>query len=192
MTASRMLLGLIVFCSAVGAASQGSVYRNQQYGIFLPIPSGALLCKPPAYAGSGADHGAQLLLGTDDPSLCARSSGKRYLDVWASYSATDEEKTLRGILEMRCDFEVKRECSPAPAGLYITGMKTEAGRLDHSDGSITIILVTWAGRPAADFDDSIPSINYVLSLNTDGKHLSDDLKTFRAVLRTIKIAPPSD
>jgi len=185
----HVLIGLLIFLSAAGAVSQRTIYRNWQYGILLPVPSGALACIPPVYVGNGADHGAQILLGTDDSTLCAKSSGKRYVDVWASYTVTDEEKTLHGNLKMACEFEVKRGCSPAPAGLRIKGMKTEAGRLDLSDGSIVIILVTMAGKPTPDFDASVPSINYSLSLNTDKQHLDEDLKAFRVILNTIRIAP---
>jgi hypothetical protein len=188
---SRVLIGLLVFWSAAGAVAQRTIYRNRQYGIFLPVPSGTLACIPPVYKGNGADHGPQILLGTDDATLCAKSSGKRYINVFASYTVTEEEKTLHGNLEMACEFEVNRACSPAPAGLHIKGMKTEAGRLDRSDGSIEIILVTMAGKPAPDFDASVPSINYSLSLNTDKQHLDEDLTAFRAMLKTIKIAPAS-
>jgi hypothetical protein len=190
MRLSYVLIGLLVLSSAAGAVSQRTVYRNREYGIVLPVPSGALACIPPVYVGNGADHGLQILLGTDDATLCARSSGKRYVDVFASYTATNQEKTLRGNLEIACDaFEAKRACSQAPPGLYLKGLKTEAGRLDLPDGSIVILLVTMAGKPAADFDRSVPSICYWLSLNTDHKHLDEDLAAFRVILSTIRIAP---
>jgi hypothetical protein len=189
MKVSRVLIVLIVFWFAVVSASQRPVYRNHQYGIFLPVPSGALLCKPPEYEGNGADDGAQMLLGTDDATMCAKSSGKRYMEVWASYNVSDETKTLHNFLESRCEFEVKIACFPAPEGLYINGMKTEAGRLNRSDGTIEIILVTMAGKPDPDFDATVPMFNYTLSLNTDKQHLYDDLKTFRAMLNAVKIYP---
>ncbi len=189
MNLSRVLIGLLVFWSAAWAASQKPIYRNQQYGILLPVPPGALPCMPPIYMGSGADHGVQMLLGTDDATLCSKSTGKRYMDVWASYTVTDEEKTLHGYLESECEIDVQRKCSSAPEGLQINGLKTEAGRLDHSDGSIEIILVTQAGKPDPDFDASVPAISYSLSLITDKQHLKQDLTAFRAMLKAIRIAP---
>jgi hypothetical protein len=190
MKLSPALTCLLVFSSAAGAVSQRTVYRNREYGIVLPVPSGSLACIPPVYVGNGADHGPQILLGTDDATLCAKSSGKRFVDIFASYTVTDREKTLHGNLELACDaIEAKRACSPAPPGLYIKGLKTESGRLDLSDGSIEIVLVTMAGKPAADFDPSVPSICYSLTLNTDKQHLDEDLVAFRVILNTTRIPP---
>jgi hypothetical protein len=189
MKLSRLLIGVLVVWPAVEATSQRPTYINRQYGIVLPIPPGALAYIPPVYEGNGADHGPQLLLGTVDGTLCGKSSGKRYVNVFAAYNAAHEMKTLHRLLESECEFEVKRSCSTAPAGLQINGMKTEAGRLDHSDGRIEVIATTQAGKPDPEFGASVPSINYTLSLNTDKQHLDEDLTTFRAILKAIMIAP---
>jgi hypothetical protein len=191
MRLSGILVGLFGFGFAAGVISQGSPYRNHQYGIVLPIPPGTLPCIPPVYEGTGADHGPQILLGTKDASLCSKSSGKRYVDVFASYNASEDTKTLHALLESACEFEVKRRCSPAPTDLKFNGLKSEAGRFDRSDGSIEIIVVAQAGRPDPDFDASVPSINYELSLKTDAAHLDQDLFVLRKLLKTIRIAPSS-
>ncbi len=189
MKLSRILTCLLVFWFAVSVASQTPIYRNHQYGIRLQIPSGTLACMAPVYEGNGADHGVQILLGTKDGSLCSKSSGKRYIDVWAAYNAVEDTKILHDYLEDACESVVKKACSPAPANLHINGLKTEAGRSDRPDGSIEIIVATQAGKPAADFDTSVPSINYEVNLSTDTQNLDNDLKIFRTVLKTIKIAP---
>ena len=193
---SRVLIGLLVFWSAAGATSQKSVYRNREFGIVLPIPSGTLPCIPPVYVGNGVDHGPQILLGTKDGSLCSKSSGKRYVGVFASYTTTDEEKTLRSSLESLCtnlppiENDPGAVCSPAPADLSFNALPSEAARIKHSNGWIEIIVVTQAGEPDPDFDASVPSMSYELSLYTDANHLDEDLAVFRTVLKTIKIAPP--
>ena len=189
MNLARILAVLLVFGAAVGAVSQTAPYRNQQYGIVLPIPPGTLPCIPPAYQGTGADHGPQILLGTQDASLCSKSSVKRYVILFAAYNATDDTKTLHDLLEYDCESEIKKACSAAPADLHIPGMKTKAGRIDRRDGSIIIIVVTQAGKPAPDFDASVPSINYDLTLNTDTQHFDADLSIFRTILKAIRIAP---
>jgi hypothetical protein len=188
---SGILVGLFVFGFVAGTTSQRTAYRNHEYGIVLPIPPATLPCVPPVYAGNGTDHGPQILLGTKDASLCSKSSGKRYVNIFASYNASDDTKTLHALLESACESEVKRQCSPAPVDLHIRGLKSEAGRFDRSDGSIEIIVVTQAGRPDPDFDASVPSINYELFLETDAVHLAQDLSIFRVLLKTIRIAPPS-
>lgn len=191
MRAARILFALLVFEFAVCAASQRAPYRNQEYGIVLPFPPDTLPCVPPAYQGNGADHGPQILLGTQDASFCSKSSGKRYVDVFASYNTTDDTKTLHALLESSCEYEVKRACSAAPPNLQFSGRKSEAGRLDRSDGSLEIIVVTQAGKPGPDFDASVPSINYELFLNTDKRDFVKDLTVFRTLLMTIRISPPN-
>ena len=188
MEPSRVLIGLVIFCSAAGAASHPEIYRNPEFGITLPVPSGALLCAVPTDA-HGVEHGAQLLLGTQDATLCRRWSGKRYMNVFASYNVSDDTKTLHDSLDWSCQSQVKKACSPAPADLHVPGMKTEAGRLDRPDGSIEIIVVAQAGKPDPDGDPSVPLMNYDFNLNTDAQHLDTDLKIFRRMLNTVKIGP---
>ena len=185
---SRILIICVILCVTAGAAPRKSIYRNGEFGITLPIPSGALLCVPPADA-HGIDHGFQMLLGTKDAGLCRRSSGKRYMSAFASYNVADDTKLLHDLLEWSCQSQVKKACSAAPAGLNIPRMKTEAGRFDRLDGSIEIIVVTQAGKPDPDWDASVPSINYKFMLNTDAQHLEEDLPTFRKMLTVVKIAP---
>ena len=165
-----------------------SVYRNQEYGISLPIPSRAWLCSVPY---KGANHGAAFLLGTKDESLCTKASGKRWISIFAGYNAAEESKTLHALLNWQCANEASGSCGQAPMGLRINGLSTETARVDRPDGSITIIVVAQAGKPDPDFDASAPSINYDLSLHTDASHLDEDLESFRAMLNAVKIAPRS-
>jgi hypothetical protein len=81
-------------------------------------------------------------------------------------------------------------CGPAPADLTVNGLPSEAARINPSNGWIEIIVVTQAGKPDPDFDASVPSINYNLSLYTDASHLDEDLTVFRAVLKAVKLDPP--
>lgn len=188
---TQLLVWTLLFMQAGSITSQVLVYRNQQYGITLSVKHGELLCKPPIYNGNGSDHGAQLILGTTDASLCSQSTGKRYMSIWASYTLTDEEKSIHSILESECKEEIDRVCSPAPASLYIKGLKTENGKMERPDGSSKIIVVTMAGKPNPNFDAAVPSFNYVLSLVTDSQHFNNDLKTFRKMLKRIQISPPN-
>lgn len=118
------------------------------------------------------------------------------MDIFASYSSTEDTKRLHDLLESQCEFDIaivdlnpKTPCRPAPPHLDVNRLRSDAGRVDRPDGSINIYVVTQAGKPAPDFDASVPSISYVLSLITDERHLDEDLKVFRAMLGTIKIAP---
>jgi hypothetical protein len=185
----RVFASIALLSAAAGAFSQPHTYRNREFGIYLPIPRGTLACIPPVYEGNGVDHGPQILLWPIDANFCSKYSGKRYMDVVGA-AMVDDWKTLHSHLESLCEYEVKHECSAAPGGLEINGLETEAGRLDRPDGSIEIIVVTAAGTPDPDYDPTVPLFNYSLDLNTDAQHFKEDLKVFRTVLQTIRIAPP--
>jgi len=189
---SQVMISLMILCSMASAASRKSVYRNEDYGIFLHIPSGAWLCP---YAG-GSDHGPALLLGSEDTSVCRSSSRqKRWIMIFGE-SVAEKSKTLHTFLEWLCANvplnwnEPGAVCNSAPANLSVYGLPSEAARIDHSDGMIEIIVVTQAGRPDPGFDASVPSFDYDMRLYTDASHLDVDLAVFRAVLNAVRIAPP--
>jgi hypothetical protein len=189
MRLSRVLIGLVILCSAASAASRKSVYRNEQYGIFLHVPSAAWLCP----LGVGSDHGPFLLLDSKDASLCRSDLRQnRWITIFGEYN---EGETLHTFLSrLRADTPLAWKdpgavSSPAPTDLSVNGLPSEAARINHSNGTIEITLVTQAGKPNPEFDASVPSFNYILSLNTDAGHLDADLAVFRAVLKAIKLAP---
>jgi hypothetical protein len=190
---SRALISLVILSSAASAASPTSVYRNRDYGIFLHIPSGAWLCP---YGGNGSDHGPALLLGSEDASVCrSYSRQKRWILIFGE-SVTEESKTLHTFLKSLCAYdsldwkEPDAVCNPAPADFRVNGLPSEAARINHSNGSIEIIVVTQAGKPNPDFDASVPSFNYDMRLYTDAGHLADDLAVFRTVLKAVRLDPP--
>jgi hypothetical protein len=192
--ASVFLVLLLLLCTS-GASQRKPIYRNREFGIVLSIPSGTLPCIPPFYRGNGIDHGPEIVLDANDASLCSKPSGKRYMDVFASYTTTEEEKSLDSYLHSICDDLSPIEsdpgavCSRAPADLSVNGLTCRAAMINHSNGWTEIIVVTQAGKPAPDFDPSVPSISYELSLYSDSNHFDQDLAVFRAMLKTIRLAP---
>lgn len=194
MKTSRVLISLVILCSVASAASRKSVYRNEDYGIFLQIPPEAWLC--PA-GGNGIDHGPALLLGSKNASVCrSYSRQKRWILIFGGFNAAEVSKTLHTFLKWQCanaalDWkEPDAVCSPAPDDLRVNGLPSEAARIDHSNGSIEIFVVTQAGKPDPGFDPSVPYVNYDLSLSTDAGHLDADLAVFRAVLKAVRLDPP--
>lgn len=184
----------MILCSLASAASRKSVYRNKDYGISLHIPPGAWLCP---YGGSGIDHGPDLLIGSKDARVCrSYSRQKRWITIFGEGNAVEESKTLHAFLNAQCAFapldwhEPGAACGPAPADLNVNGLPSEAARINHSNGTIEIIVVTQAGKPDPDFDASVPSFNYDMRLYTDGGHLDADLAVFREVLKAVRLAPP--
>jgi len=187
---SRVLISLVILCSVASAASRTSVYRNDDFGIFLRIPSGAWLC--PA-GGNGVDHGPALLLGSKDARVCRSYSQKRWISIFGFGNVSE---TLHTFLKSQCAYELRDSnepgavCIPAPADLNVNGLPSEAARINHSNGTIEIIVVTQAGKPDPDFDASVPSFNYDMRLYTDASHLDEDLAVLRAVLKAVKLDPP--
>ena len=170
-----------------GAATpKPKVYWNEEFGITVPVPKSALLCVYP----DQHDHGPVFILGTTDAKSCRDDIERsRYIDVFASYQ-TEDTKRLRDFLRSECVGVAGAPCGPAPDGLHVAGLRSEAARVNRSDGWIYVIVATRSGKPDPAFDPTIPSVNYDLSLHTTPDHLEDDLRVFRIVLRTIRLSPP--
>lgn len=190
----RVMICLVIFCPVVGAAPHKVVYRNKDFGIFLPVPSEARLCPT---AGNGVDHGPVLLLGSESEGACrSYSRQKREITIFGESNAVEESKTLPTFLKSQCDFtaldwkEPSAKCNPAPEGLSVTDLHSEAARIDHSNGMIEFIVVTQAGKPDQSFDATVASYNYDLSLHTNTEHIAEDLAVFRAVLKAVRLNPP--
>ena len=69
-------------------------------------------------------------------------------------------------------------------------MRTMAGRVNHPDGWIDVVVVTQAGEPDPSWDAAAPSMNYQLTLHTTSAHFTEDLGRFREMLQTVKLSPP--
>jgi hypothetical protein len=132
-------------------------------------------------------------LDSKDASLCRSDlRQKRWISIFGEYN---EGETLYALFDRLCtddQLELKEPgavCSRAPADLSVNGLPGEVARINHSNGAIEITVVTQAGKPNPDLNPSVPSFNYILSLNTDASHLDEDLAVFRAVLNAVKLDP---
>lgn len=171
-----------------GGIGRQQVYRNDEFGIPVPIPEGAQLCSIPE---DEHDHGPFFVLGNAEPAACNDKPDGRYIAVFAGYNAVDDTKRLSDFLRWECVEIGGGHCSAAADGLRIAGMKTMAGRVNRNDGWMEVCVVTQAGKADPNFDASVPSINYDLRLHTTGSHLDQDLRTFRAILKTVELSPPA-
>jgi hypothetical protein len=184
---ARTLAILNLFLLLSGGIGGQRVYRNDEFGISVPIPEGAQLCSIPE---DEHDHGPLLILGSPDPAACNDQPHNRYIAVFAGYNAADVTKRLGDYLRWECAGSVRGHCRPAPEALHIAGMKTRSGRVNQTDGWIDIIVVTQAGKPDPNWDAMAPSVNFELSLHTTARYFDEDLRTFRAVLNTVRLSPP--
>ena len=180
---SALLAGpALLFATKTGP----ELYRNEEFGIAVSAPTGALLCPT---LENEHDHGPIFILGPAQAKACDDVEGNRTIVVFAGYNAAEVSKRLDDFLKWICANVANGHCRPAPSGLQITGLPSKAARVNHSDGWIDIIVVTQAGKPDPNFDASVPLINYDLRLHTKARFLDEDLRIFRAVLATIRLSP---
>jgi len=181
------VLALVLMSALLSAGiAQPDIYRNREFGITIPVPAGTLLCPTP---GDEHDHGPAFLLGNVTAGDCHDSERRRSIAIFASYNAADVTKKLDDLLSWECVHAGKRPCRPAPEGLRIAGLRSDAARVNRSDGWIDVFVVTQAGKPDPAFDASVPSINYELRLHTTPRSLDDDLRIFRTMLATVQLFP---
>jgi len=162
------------------------VYRNDEFGINVPVPEGTTLCPTP---DNEHDHGPVFVLGAAGTKDCADSARKRSIEVFAEYNAADATKKLTDFLKWQCAHIGGGPCGPPPSGLQVPGRTIQAGRVNTPDGWVDVMVVTQAGKPDPAFDPSVPSIKYTLGLHTETRYLDQDLRTFRTILGTIRLSP---
>lgn len=177
-----LVAALLLNAAAAEMPADRAIYRNDEFGITVPAPDSTLLCPTP---NDQHDHGPIFLLGTSDAKNCDDSEHSRSIVIFAGYNASDATKKLQDFLKWQCD----GACLPAPTGLRIAGLPSAAARVNRPHGWIDITVVTQAGKADRAFDASVPLINYDLTLHTRALNLEEDLRTFRVVLRTVRLSP---
>jgi len=188
-----MLRAMIVAANVVvvavvlsAATYEPQTYRNEEFGITLPVPEGVLLCPHPE---DEHDHGPVMVLDRSEAKGCSDAEGGRIIEVFASFNAAQATKTLRKLLQSDCSDISKGKCNSAPPHMTLKGLPSMAARVNRADGWIDIFVVAQAGKPDPAFDASVPSVNYELWLHTKRDQLEKDLRIFRSVLATIRLSP---
>lgn len=184
----QVATAFIVAAALMNAATdKPQIYRNQEFGITVPVPKEVLRCPTPE---NEHDHGPVMLPGAADGKGCRDLEHSRYIGIFASYNVAEVTKGLRDFLKWECADLAKGPCRPASKSLQVTGLPSMAARVNRSDGWVDIIVVTQAGKPdPGAFDGSVPSVNYDLTLHTRPEHMEKDLRVFRTVLATIRLCP---
>ena len=167
-------------------AGAEEIYKNQEFGIVLSVPERLLLCPR---SENEHDHGPVMLLSPASLSDCQNTEATKYIEVFASYNVSDDTKKVHEFLQWECVHVAGGPCEEPPRGLRVRYLRSEAARVGRAGGWVDVIVVTQAGAPDPTFDSSAPSINYELRLHTTSEQLSQDLETFRTVLKVIKLSP---
>jgi len=179
---------LVLSAFPIALIAQANVYRNRDFGIVVPIPHGLYLFSP--HRMTGIDHGRQFFFKPTTVEDCGKGLCDRYIDVFASYNAAENTKRLHDFLKEQCAEVANGPRLQAPEDLKVSGLPSEAARVNHADGKVEFIVVAQAGKPDPDFDASVPLFNYSISLMTSAQYLDEDLRMFRTILKTIRISPP--
>jgi hypothetical protein len=179
----------LIFLTALpfAAVGQTEVYRNSDFRYEVQIPRGLYLFSP--HEMTGIDHGRQLFFKPTRVEDCNNGGCDRYIGFYADYNTTDDTAKLHDLLEHTCTVFGGKKCLQPPEDLKIEGLPSESARVKLPNGNIEMIVVTQAGKPAPDFDASVPSINYSIVLLTTKKHLEEDMRSYRLILKTIRISP---
>jgi|ERR1035438_8070263 hypothetical protein len=181
MRRARAAVYLAAIAMHAQAASPPKIYRNNEFGVRVPVPKEGFLCANPR---DEHDHGFAILLEGGRSEDCGSGGHHRSVSLFVFYNVLDDTKHLAGLLNMGC--EISEGCESGPAGLEIPGLATATGRVKGPDGWIELVLVTQAAEPSG-YEPNEPSVNYIFSLYTRPEHLDEDLKVFRIILQTVKL-----
>jgi hypothetical protein len=184
----RLTVLLVLIVLPDSFLAQTRAYRNREFGFVVPIPDGLYLFSP--HEMNGIDHGRQFFFKPTSIEECNKGGCDRYIAVDAFYNTVTDTARLHDYLEHACTVFGGVECLQPPPDLRIRGLKSESARVKLPNGRVELLVVTQAGKPAPDFDASVPSINYSICLLTSEEHLEADLVFFGTILSTIRISPP--
>lgn len=188
MLRAAYLILVLTLGSPIGGAEKSLVYRNPEFGITVPVPSGTLSCPTSV---NEHDHGPVFLVNATDTKGCHSLDHNRYIGIFASYNAVDETKRIYDFLNSECQGVYGGPCDRAPARLYVRGLRSASARVSERSGWLDVVVVTQAGKPDPLYDATVPSVNYDINLHTKPPYLDEDLRIFRELLRTIRLAPPN-
>jgi hypothetical protein len=115
------------------------------------------------------------------------------MEIFGFFNATDDGATLHTFLESWCEnsteaiIQHRPVCTMPPPDLKLIGLPSEAAKINNADGTVEILVVTQARELDHNFAPPAPSLNYVMSLQTDPSHLDTDLVIFREMLMHLKL-----
>ena len=154
-------------------------YQNPDYQFSADVPDHLLGC-----VSENTDHGIDILL--DHRPGCGSVTDQRpYADVFASYNVATNADTPQMLAQVHCGYE-KAERTVWLSGWRLDGRDAVGCRQYFKDGRITVEIVTQ--RKTEPRNPEI-WIDISASLTTTASRYDHDMRVFRQIVRTVRIAP---
>jgi hypothetical protein len=152
-------------------------YQNSDYEFSVDIPVHFLGC-----VSEDTNHGVAIFL--DNREGCG-GEHRPYVGVFANYNVATDAVTPRSLARVYCGYE-KAERTVELSGWTISGRDAAGCRQYFKDGRITVEIVTQ--RKTEPLDPEI-WIDISASLTTTVFRYERDMRVFREIVRTVRIAP---
>jgi hypothetical protein len=173
------VLATVALPCAAEIPTRSQHYSNPDYQFSADIPDHLLGC-----VSENTDHGVDILL--DHQPGCGTVTDQRpYADVFASYNVATNAVTPQMLAQVHCGYE-KAERTVWLSGWTLGGRHASGCRQYFNDGRITVEIVTQ--RKTEPLDPEI-WIDISASLTTTVFRYERDMRVFREIVRTVRIAP---
>jgi hypothetical protein len=170
----------IVAMLASGICARGSVdprsYKNEEFLITASVPDGGTLC---GTSTTEHDHGPVISLGGTGAG-CDESPNGRFMELFASYSATGELVSLKKFLGSQCIDVGGGRCRVPQGQFSIEGKETAFGLVQHPNGINDVFVVTQAMI-------GTNVVTYACHLHTSKTHQEADIATFKEFLKNLRL-----
>lgn len=154
-------------------------YKNEDYQFSVDIPDHLLAC-----VSENTNHGVDILL--DDRPGCGSVTDQRpYADVFASYNVATNAVTPQMLARVYCGYE-KAQRTVWLGGRTLGGRMAAGCRQYFKDGQITVTIAT---QRKTEPENPEAWIDISASLTTTASRYKSDMRVFREIVRTVRIAP---
>jgi len=172
---------LIAFCLPCAAEipARSAHYSNPEYQFSVDIPDHLLGC-----VSENTDHGVDILL--DHNPGCGRVTDQRpYVGVFANYNVATNAVTPRELARVYCNYD-RSERTVWLSDWKLSGRDAAGCRQYFNDGQITLEITTLRRTEPHNPEIWIDVSAY---LRTTASRYERDIREFRKIVQTIRIAP---
>ena len=154
-------------------------YESSEYEFSVEVPRGLHAC-----VSDATDQGIDILL--DHSLRCDRDyENEPFVDISASYNVAAKAITPKMLARVYCGYE-KSDRTVQVTGWTLSGRVAAGCRQYFKDGRITVVIATQRKTAPRDLE---AWIDISASLTTTAPRYDRDMRVFRKIVNTIRIAP---